>query len=138
MSVSPFCGSVKFWYGSGSADSDPDPRIQIQFFASYCLKLYLHHFSKIKKSQNRRNQGFSYYFGLMVRIREAQQKTYSSRPTTLVSPMKTNRNLVSVTGDLCSEGWKFFFLNCFIRYYFLNVHLHIYSKIKSQKEVKKQ
>jgi hypothetical protein len=38
------------------------------FFAYYFLEVHLHHFSKIKsnkKSQNSRNQGFSYYFCLM-------------------------------------------------------------------------
>ena len=41
-----------------------------QFFAPYCiLKVHLHYFSKIKsqkESENRRNQGFSYYFCLMI------------------------------------------------------------------------
>jgi hypothetical protein len=38
------------------------------FSAYYFLKVHLHHFSKIisqKESQNRRNQGFSYYFCMM-------------------------------------------------------------------------
>ncbi len=39
-------------------------------FSAYdFLKLHLHHFSKIKiqkESQNRRNQGFSYYFSMMI------------------------------------------------------------------------
>ncbi len=41
----------------------------IKFFACYFLTVYLHYFSKIKviqKSQNSRNQGFSYYFCLMI------------------------------------------------------------------------
>ncbi len=38
-----------------------------QKFSAYCfLKVHLHHFSKIKKSQNNRKQGFSYYFCLMI------------------------------------------------------------------------
>ncbi len=39
------------------------------FSAYYFLKLHFHHFSKIKiqkESQNRRNQGFSYYFRMMI------------------------------------------------------------------------
>jgi hypothetical protein len=39
------------------------------FSAYYFLKLHLHHFSKIesqKESQNSRNQGFSYYFCMMI------------------------------------------------------------------------
>jgi hypothetical protein len=39
------------------------------FSAYYFLKVHLHHFSKIKspkESQNRRNQGFSYYFCMMI------------------------------------------------------------------------
>ncbi len=86
------CGSMTFWGGSGSGpadpclwlmDPDPDPSIFLidlqdasknQFFntifsAYNFLKLHLHHFSKIKiqkESQNRRNQGFSYYFCTMI------------------------------------------------------------------------
>jgi hypothetical protein len=39
------------------------------FSAYYFLRLHLHHFSKIKsqkESQNSRNQGFSYYFCMMI------------------------------------------------------------------------
>jgi hypothetical protein len=40
--------------------------LKTKFFAYYFLKVHLHHFSKIKchkeKSQNSRNQCFSYYF----------------------------------------------------------------------------
>ncbi len=39
------------------------------FSAYYFLKIHLQHFSKIKtqkESQNRRNQGFSYYFCMMI------------------------------------------------------------------------
>ncbi len=39
------------------------------FSAYYFLEVHLHHFSKIKvqkKSQNSRNQGFSYYFCLLI------------------------------------------------------------------------
>jgi hypothetical protein len=39
------------------------------FSAYYFLKLHLHHFSKIKSqkgSQNSRNQGFSYYFCMLI------------------------------------------------------------------------
>jgi hypothetical protein len=62
---------------------DPDPAIFVidlqhankklifntSFSAYYFLKVHLHHFSKIKsqkESQNRRNQGFSYYFCMMI------------------------------------------------------------------------
>jgi hypothetical protein len=41
------------------------------FSAYYFLKVHLHHFSKIKsqkESQNRRNQGFSYYFCMMIEV----------------------------------------------------------------------
>ncbi len=69
------------------SDSDPDPGsgsfyfvIDLQdaskklfyntIFSAYdFLKLHLHHFSKIKiqkESQNSRNQGFSYYFCVMI------------------------------------------------------------------------
>ncbi len=83
-------GSMTFWGGSGSGSSDPcfwlmdpDPAIFVIdlqdasnklifntiFSAYYFLKVHLHHFSKIKshkESQNRRNQGFSYYFCMMI------------------------------------------------------------------------
>jgi hypothetical protein len=62
---------------------DPDPAIfvidlqdankkliyNIIFSAYYFLKVYLHHFSKIKSQkepQISRNQGFSYYFCMMI------------------------------------------------------------------------
>jgi hypothetical protein len=78
---------MTFWYESGSADASFDKRIRIRlrillfssvtfntatknfFFAYYFVKLHLHHFSNIyshKESQNSRNQGFSYYFCLMI------------------------------------------------------------------------
>ncbi len=76
--------------GSGSADPclwlvDPDPAIFVIDFQDaskklifntifsacyrYFLKVHLHHFSKIKSQkepQNSRNQGFSYYFCMMI------------------------------------------------------------------------
>ncbi len=67
-------------------DSDPDPAIFVtdlqktnlkSLSAYYFLKLHLHHFSKIKsqkKSQNSKNQGFSYYFCMMI-------EESGSRPT---------------------------------------------------------
>jgi hypothetical protein len=49
---------------------DPDPAIfVIDLQEIYFVKVYLHHFSKIKgqkESQNSRNQGFSYYFCMMI------------------------------------------------------------------------
>ncbi len=59
-----------FWSESCYFHHWPSRRQQItnlkkSFSASYFLKAPLHHFSKIKgqkKSQNSRNQGFSYYF----------------------------------------------------------------------------
>jgi hypothetical protein len=74
------CGS-----GSGSWILDPDPAffvIDLQdasqklifntifsAYYPYFLKVHLHHFSKIKSQkepQNCRNQGFSYYFCMMI------------------------------------------------------------------------
>jgi hypothetical protein len=83
------CGSMIDWYGSGSGSADPclylidpDPAIFVidlqdankklikkSFPAYYFLKVYLHNFSKIKshkESQKSRNQGFSYYFCMMI------------------------------------------------------------------------
>ncbi len=88
------CVSVTCWHGSGSADPclwlmDPNPAADpdifvidledsnikllfLSFSAYYILELHIHHFSKIKSlrnSQNIRNQGFSYFFWLIRRIR---------------------------------------------------------------------
>jgi hypothetical protein len=57
-------------------DANKKTNLKKSFSADYFLKVYLHHFSQIKspnKSQNSRNQGFSYYFCLMRRIREVQK-----------------------------------------------------------------
>ncbi len=85
------CGSMTFRCGSGSGSvdpclwlMDPDPAIFLTnlqdankklFFlnlsAYYFLKVYLHHFSKIKsqkESQNNRNQGFSDHFCMMIEV----------------------------------------------------------------------
>ncbi len=76
-----YCGSMTFWGGSGSADPclwlmDPDFSAFcnffcfLQFFLLISFWRYnLHHFSKIrrqKESQNSKNQGFSYYFCMMI------------------------------------------------------------------------
>ncbi len=77
--INKCCGSITFWVGSWirillfSSLTFIMPA-KIKFFntifsAYYFLKLHLHHFSKIKsqkESQNSRNQGFSYYFCMMV------------------------------------------------------------------------
>ncbi len=84
------CGSMKFWYGSGSADpylwimdpdsdpdADPDPAIfvtgsdlqdvskKLPFFVLITFWRYIYIIFQrekvIKKSQNSRNQCFSYY-----------------------------------------------------------------------------
>jgi hypothetical protein len=68
-------GSMPLTTGSGSCyfRSLPSRRKQKiiikSFSAYYFLKIHLNHFSKIKilkKSQHRRNRGFSYYFCLMI------------------------------------------------------------------------
>jgi hypothetical protein len=59
-------GSVPLTYGSGSCSFRQGPS---SFFAYYFLKEHLHHFLKIKStklSHNSRNQGFFYYFCLMM------------------------------------------------------------------------
>ncbi len=73
-----------FWCGSGSADPDPDPAIFVMdlqeakkknyFLKQFsCLLLFEGTFTSFvkdkkskKKSQKSRNQGFSYYFCLMI------------------------------------------------------------------------
>jgi hypothetical protein len=81
-------GSMTFWGGSESAapcfwlmyldpaifvidlkDASKKLIFNTIFSAYYFLKVHLHHFSKIinqKVSQNRRNQGFSYYSCMMI------------------------------------------------------------------------
>ncbi len=70
------CGSMTCWCGSGSWFPGSrsyifviDPQDAIIITAYYFLKVLLHHFSKIKsqkESQNSRNQGFSYYFCMIL------------------------------------------------------------------------
>ncbi len=93
------CGSMTFWCGSGSEDPclwlmDPDPAIFIidlqdakknllknKFF---CLLFFESTFTsffkdkKSKKSQNSRNQGFSYCFCLMIEGSGSIPLTYGS------------------------------------------------------------
>ncbi len=64
-------GSMPLTNGSGSCYFviDLQDASKKLFSAYYFLKLRLHHFSKIKsqkESQNSRNQGFSYYFCMMI------------------------------------------------------------------------
>ena len=87
---------------------DPDPAIfvidlqdankkiffLILFFSDYYfLKVHLHHFSKIKsqkESQNSRNQGFSYYFCMMIEGSGSIPQTNwsgSGRPKKHVDPV---------------------------------------------------
>ncbi len=61
------CGFVPLtngsWFGSGSGSCS------FRQWPYYFLKLHCHHFPKIKSHKevtNRRNQSFSYYFGLMI------------------------------------------------------------------------
>ncbi len=77
------CGFMIFWYGYGSGSADPSRWLMDPLpFSSLTFKMptknlllffyffyLLHHFSKIKsqkESQNSRNQGFSYYFCMMI------------------------------------------------------------------------
>ncbi len=87
LSLWQCCGSMTIWGGSGSADPclrlmDPDPAILVidlqdanlffyTIFSAYYFwsYIYVHHLSKIKSQkeiQNSRNQGFSYYFCMMI------------------------------------------------------------------------
>ncbi len=89
------------WYGAGSVSADPclwltdpdpgsDPAIFVHdlqdankkgFSAYFFLKVYLHHFLKIKsqkKSQNGRNQAFAYYFCFMIEGSGSVSLTYGS------------------------------------------------------------
>jgi hypothetical protein len=63
-------GSWSCYFRHWSSRCQPKTNIfNTIFSAYYFLKLHLHHFSKIKRqkeSQNSRNQGFSYYFRMMI------------------------------------------------------------------------
>jgi hypothetical protein len=76
---------------TNGSDADKDPAvfvIDLQdankkaiFKKNFCLlllKVYLHHFSKIKSPKeitNRRNQGFSFYFCLMIKGSESRSRS---------------------------------------------------------------
>ncbi len=101
LSFRQCCGSMKFLYGSGCGSGSADPYIWLMdpepsfffsdlqdvkkkvffllsFFADYFSKVHLHHCSKIKdikKSQNSRNQCFSYFFLLDYRRIRIQIRT---------------------------------------------------------------
>jgi hypothetical protein len=111
-------------------DPDPDPAtfvIDLQdackklifntiFSAYYFLKVHLHHFSKIKsqkESQNRRNQGFSYNFCMMIEGSGAGSES-GSIPLTSGSGSRRPKNMwirirIRNTGIsipvLCREGF---------------------------------
>jgi hypothetical protein len=91
-------------------DSDPDPaifiinlqgankkRIKKSFPAYYFLKVLLHKFFKDlkskKKSQHSRNQGFSYYFCLM--LEGSGPKTRGSRTATMAVRFSTAQNQIN-------------------------------------------
>ncbi len=79
MSKNQCWGSLTFWYGSGCGFSDPhlwltDPDVNPggpkTYGSWFGTLVHLHHSSKIKvinSLQNSRNQGFSYYFCLMMK-----------------------------------------------------------------------
>ncbi len=78
---------MTFWCGSGSCyfrhvnlqDANKKLIFKKRFSAYYFLKEHLHHFSKTKvkkKSHNSRNQGFYYYFCLMIEGSVNTEKTF--------------------------------------------------------------
>jgi len=95
---------------------DPDPAIfvtnledaskKINFPAYYFLKLHLHHFSKTKsqkESQNSRNQGFSYYFCMMI------EGSGSARPKNMWIRWIRIRN--TDNKGIYQRKWRFISLN---------------------------
>ncbi len=61
-------GSGSCYFGHWPSKCQQKTNFNTIFSAYFFLKVHLHHFSKIKsrkESQNRRNQGFSYYFWMM-------------------------------------------------------------------------
>ncbi len=64
-------GSGSCYFRHWSSRCQQKTNLEKSFSAHYFLKVHLHHFSKIKKkskkkSQSGRNQGFSYYFCLVI------------------------------------------------------------------------
>ncbi len=110
------CGSMTFWRGSGSGSGsaepclwlmDPDPAIfiidltmpankkLIFLFYFFCLLLFEGTFTSFliksqKDSQNSRNQGFSYYFCMMI---EESRSESGSIPLTNGSGSRRPKNM---------------------------------------------
>jgi hypothetical protein len=111
------CGSMPLtnWSGSGSCSFRHWPSRYQQktnweksFSAYFCLKAQLHNFSMIKvkkKSQNRRNhrnQGFAYYFCLMIEGFGSVPPTKGSgsrRPKNI--RIRRIRNRITNSADCC-------------------------------------
>jgi hypothetical protein len=65
----PWSGSCYFLHWPSRCQQKTTVIFNTIFSAYYFLKVHLHHFSKIKSQkepQNSRNQGFSYYFCMMI------------------------------------------------------------------------
>jgi hypothetical protein len=104
-------------------------------FAYYFLKLHLHHKKVIKKSQNKRNQGFSYYFCFMIEGLGSGSRTkgsgsgapktygsYGSGSATLVSTLSSlalNQPVSSAFNQSVSQN-EYFQKDCHYKSIFFN------------------
>ncbi len=99
--------------------------------------IHLHHFSKIKsqqKSQNSRNEGFLTILPVL-RIHDILVGSGSGSADPCLWLMDPDPAVFVI--DLQDANKKLIFYKSFSAYYILKVHLHNFSKIKSQKEVRR-
>ncbi len=80
------------------------------FSAYYFLKVHLHHFSKTKskkKSQNSRNQGFSYYFCLLIEGLTSGSWSGSRRPKNIwIRRIRIRNTDINIVGLLCNSSTR--------------------------------
>ncbi len=111
-----WCGFMPMTNGSGSCYFHQWPSrcqqktnfFEKSFSAYYLLKVSLHHFSKIKsqrESHNSRNQGFPYYFCIMVEGSGSIPLTNGSgsrRPKN----MRIRRIQIQIRSTACKITWS--------------------------------
>ncbi len=117
----------------------PTKNYFFKFSADYFLKVHLHYFSKTKSqkdSQNSRNQGFSYYFCMMIEDTDPEPDPYlwlmdpdPGGPKTCGSVWIRIRNTAKNLQKRTSYSWQKYYLKCLFRqakddilHYFFKVH----------------
>ncbi len=84
------------------------------FYAYYFLKVHFHHFSKIKRqkeSLNSRNQGFSYYFCMMIEGSGSGSISLTSGSGSWRPKNMWIRIQIRIRNTVCNtkkEGWSLF------------------------------